>query len=263
MSLATTVVGIAQRDLRRILRQPSRLLGGIARPFVWLLLVATGYNAIAQLDSGLPYREFVYPGVLVMASLFGGALTAVSTVYDREFGMLRLMLAAPAGPAAVLLGRTASATLMGMAQAGVVLLAAPLIVPVTAAGLVAAVGGVAVASAASAILGLLLASRLRSVENFAGVINVLLFPLLFLSGALYPAGELPGALRVVAFLNPVTHMVELLRRAFGQPTEFALGTSALALGAFSLVAFGLATLLFDPEARLLGPRAGRGATRAS
>jgi ABC-2 type transport system permease protein len=178
----------------------------------------------------------------------------VSTVYDREFGMVRLMLASPAGAWAVLLGRTVSATLMGLAQAGVVLLAAPFVVPLTPAGLVAAVAAAAVGSAVSAVLGLLLAARLRSVENFAGVINVLLFPLLFLSGALYPSGQLPAPLRAVAAVNPVTHMVELLRRALGQPVEYRLGTSVVALTGFTLVAFTAAALAFDPEARLIGTR---------
>jgi ABC-2 type transport system permease protein len=252
VSALGAIVGIAQRDLRRVRRQPSRLLGGIARPFVWLLLVATGYNAIAQLPSGVPYREFVYPGVLVMACLFGGALTAVSTVYDREFGMLRLMLASPMGAGTVLVGRTVSATAMGVTQALVVLAAAPFILPVTPRSLLLALGGLVVASAVSAVLGLLVASRLRSVENFAGVINVLLFPLLFLSGALYPVQHLPAPLRAFGSVNPVTHMVELLRRAFGQPTEFTLAANATALGVTAVAAFALAALLFDPEARLVG-----------
>ena len=72
---------------------------------MWLLLVASGYNAIANPGTGGSYQQFVFPGVIVMACLFGSALTAVSTVYDREFGMLRLMLASPAGPAVVLAGR--------------------------------------------------------------------------------------------------------------------------------------------------------------
>ena len=261
MSSLGTVLGITMRDLRRVRRQPSRLLGGIARPFVWLLLVATGYNAIAQLPSGLPYREFVYPGVLVMACLFGGALTAVSTVYDREFGMLRLMLASPAGAGTVLLGRTISATVMGVTQALVVLAAAPLLLRVNAAMLLCTLGALVVASAVSAVLGLLVASRLRSVENFAGVINVLLFPLLFVSGALYPASRLPGPLAAFASLNPVTHMVELVRRALGQPTEFGLAMNAGVLAASGAIAFALATVLFDPEARFTGRgRAPRGAT---
>ena len=102
MSAWSTVHGIVARDLARTTRQTSRLLGGVARPFMWLLLVGTGYNAIARLDSGLPYQAYVFPGVIVMAALFGGTLTAVSTVYDREFGMLRLMLASPAGVPAIL-----------------------------------------------------------------------------------------------------------------------------------------------------------------
>jgi ABC-2 type transport system permease protein len=260
MSALTTALAITTRDLRRVRRQPSRLLGGIARPFVWLLLVATGYNAIAQLPSGMPYREFVYPGVLVMACLFGGALTAVSTVYDREFGMLRLMLASPAGSGAVLLGRTVSATVMGTTQALVVLAAAPFIVRPTPPQLLLALGALVVASAVSAVLGLLVASRLRSVENFAGIINVLLFPLLFLSGALYPAEQLPRPLALFASLNPVTHMVELVRRAFGQPAEYGFGLNVVVLVAWTVAAFLLATLLFDPEARLIGrPRPARAA----
>lgn len=259
MSGLTTALAITTRDLRRVRRQPSRLLGGIARPFVWLLLVATGYNSIAQLPSGMPYREFVYPGVLVMACLFGGALTAVSTVYDREFGMLRLMLASPAGPGAVLLGRTASATVMGTVQALVVLAAAPFILDVSLVRLPLVLGAIVVASAVSAVLGLMLASRLRSVENFAGVINVLLFPLLFLSGALYPAARLPRPLALFASVNPVTHMVELVRRAVGQATEFSLAMNVGVLAGTTALAFALATLLFDPEARFVGrPKPAKG-----
>ena len=110
MSAWHTVHGIVARDLLRAGRQTSRLLGGVARPFMWLLLVGTGYSAIARVEGGIPYQAFVFPGILVMAALFGGMLTAVSTVYDREFGMLRLMLASPAGVPAVLAGRAVAAT---------------------------------------------------------------------------------------------------------------------------------------------------------
>ena len=244
--------GIVRRDLRRAARQPSRLIGGLARPFVWLLLVASGYNAIANPGTGGSYRAFVFPGVIIMACLFGSALTAVSTVYDREFGMLRLMLASPAGPAVVLGGRAVSATAVGLLQGLVVLAAAPLIMSITIrqAGLAAA--AILLASLVSALLGLLVAARLRSVENFAGIINVLLFPMLFISGALYPASGLPPILRWIARVNPVTHMVELVRSALGQPTDLSPGANLLALGAFAILAFIVAALLFDPEQRFIG-----------
>ena len=84
----------------------------------------------------------------------------------------------------------------------------------------AGAGALSLAAVSSALLGLLVAARLRSVENFAGVINVVLFPLLFVSGALYPTAGMPAPLRLLARLNPVTYQVDLMRHAFGQPTEF-------------------------------------------
>jgi len=246
------IAGIVRRDLRRAARQPSRLIGGLARPFVWLLLVASGYNAIANPGTGGTYRAFVLPGVIIMACLFGSALTAVSTVYDREFGMLRLMLASPAGAAVVLAGRAVSATAVGLLQGLVVLAAAPLVMHITLRQALLAALAILVASLVSALLGLLVAARLRSVENFAGIINVLLFPMMFISGALYPAGGLPPLLRWIARVNPVTHMVELVRSALGQPTDLTPAANLLALGVFALVTFLLASILFDPEQRFTG-----------
>ena len=251
MSAWSAVHGIVARDLARTTRQTSRLLGGLARPFMWLLLVGTGYNAIARLEGGLPYQAFVFPGVVTMAALFGGMLTAIGTVYDREFGMLRLMLASPAGVPAVLTGRAIAAALVGMVQGGVVLACAPLLLSVSPGRMAAAAGALSLAAVGSAMLGLLVAARLRSVENFAGVINVVLFPLLFVSGALYPTAGMPTPLRILARLNPVTYQVDLMRHAFGQPTEFDLGTDALVQVGVTVAAFVLTTLLFDPEQRFM------------
>src|SRR5438034_4689486 len=123
--------GIVVRDLSRAFRQKSRVIGGLARPLMWLLLVGTGYNTIARVDGVASYQVFIYPGVIVMATLFGAMLTAISTVYDREFGMLRLMLASPAGVPAILAGRAIAATAIGTIQGFVVLLFLPLITSVT------------------------------------------------------------------------------------------------------------------------------------
>jgi ABC-2 type transport system permease protein len=253
------IVGIVARDLARTTRQTSRLLGGVARPFMWLLLVGTGYNAIARVESGLPYDAFVFPGIVVMAALFGAMLTAIATVYDREFGMLRLMLASPAGVPAVLTGRAVAAALVGLVQGGIVLACAPLIVRVTPGAVGAALGALTLAAVSSALLGLLVAARLRSVENFAGVINVVLFPLLFVSGALYPTAGMPPALRLLASVNPVTYQVDLMRHALGQTAEFTVSCDLGFLLGAAGVAFGLTALLFDPEQRFLGGAGRRGA----
>jgi ABC-2 type transport system permease protein len=259
VSRLIAVHGIVVRDLRRAVRQKGRLIGGLVRPFMWLLLVGTGYNAIARVEGSLSYRAFVYPGIIVMAALFGAMLTAISTVYDREFGMLRLMLASPAGTPAVLTGRAIAATLVGILQGGVVLLCGPLLLRLTAGQFVMAAAVLCLAAASSSLLGLLVAAPVRSVENFAGVINVVLFPLLFVSGALYPTVQMPAWLRSVAHLNPVTYQVDLMRAALGQPSEFGIARSLFAIAATSLVTFGLTGLLFDPQMRFVR----RGATARS
>ena len=218
---------------------------------MWLLLVGTGYNAIARVEGAGSYYAFLYPGLIVMAALFGAMLTAISTVYDREFGMLRLMLASPAGPVAVLAGRALAATLVGVLQGGIVLLCVPFILSVTVTQMTVAAGVLVLGAAVSSVMGLLVAAPLRSVENFAGVINVVLFPLLFLSGALYPTAGMPLWARGAAQLNPVTYTVDLMRGALSQPTEFDPGRSVLVLVASLLLAFVVSALLFDPEQRFV------------
>ena len=251
MSTLHTVQAIVARDLSRAVRQKSRLLGGLARPFMWLLLVGTGYNAIAHVEGAPSYRAFVFPGVVIMAALFGVILTAIATVYDREFGMLRLMLASPAGVPAVLAGRALAATAVGIFQGGVVLACVPLVVPVTGMQMVLAGAALALGAATSSVLGLLVAAPLRSVENFAGIVNIVLFPLLFLSGALYPTGGMPSALRVLARLNPVSYAVDLTRLTLGQPAEFGATRSIIVLSATTVLAFSLTAFIFDPEQRFI------------
>ncbi|MGH7498640.1 MAG: ABC transporter permease [Gemmatimonadales bacterium] len=258
MSAVSTIHGIIARDLLRSSRQTGRLLGGLARPFMWLLLVGTGYNAIARIEGDVPYQSYVLPGIIVMAALFGGMLTAIATVYDREFGMLRLMLASPAGIPVILAGRAAAATLVAVLQGGIVLACAPFVMHVAVAQVGPAAGALVLAAVMSATLGLLVAARLRSVENFAGVINVVLFPLLFVSGALYPTAGMPPILRALARVNPVTYAVDLMRHALGQPAEFAPGRDVAVLLGATVLAFTLTALLFDPEQRFVGkptPRA--------
>jgi ABC-2 type transport system permease protein len=254
MSSLSAVYGIVARDLTRTTRQTSRLLGGVARPFMWLLLVGAGYNAIARVEGSLSYQAFVYPGIIIMAALFGAMLGAISTVYDREFGVLRLMLASPAGVPAVLAGRALAAAIVGLLQGAIVLIFAPLFVPVSPDNMFAAAGALALSSLVSSMLGMLVAARLRSVENFAGVINVVLFPLLFVSGALYPTAGMPAPVRLVARINPVTYQVDLMRHAFGQPAEFGVATDVLVLALATVALFGLTALLFDPEQRFIRRR---------
>lgn len=248
------VRGIVTRDLLRLTRQQGRFVGGLARPLLWVFLVGAGFDAIARPAGVASYQAYAFAGGVVMAAMFGAMLTGIATVYDREFGMLRLLLASPAGLAPVLLGRALAAAVVGSVQGLVVVLLAPFVAHVAwDAAARTALATLAVASA-SAALGLLLASRIRSVESFGGVINTVLFPLLFLSGAFYPARTLPLPLALLARANPVTYMVDLVRHALGQPAEFGFTGDLAILAAATVLAFALAVLLFDPERRLIGRR---------
>ena len=249
MSGASAVQAIVIRDLIRAVRQKGRLVGGMARSFMWLLLVGAGYNAIARVDGAASYQTFIYPGIVVMAVLFGAMLTAISTVYDREFGMLRLMLASPAGVSSVLIGRTIAATMIGVMQGAFVLIALPFFLSATALQWVALLAVLLLGAVTSSILGLLVAAPLRSVENFASIINIVLFPMIFLSGALYPTTGMPLALRIVARVNPVSYAVDLTRLALGQAGEFSAVRSSLVLTLTAIGAFILTALIFDPEQR--------------
>jgi ABC-2 type transport system permease protein len=250
MSALATVHAVVARDLSRSFRQKGRIVGGLARPFMWLLLVGTGYNAIARVEGTVSYQAFVLPGLVVMSALFGSMLTAISTVYDREFGMLRLMLASPAGVPTLLAGRAIAATAIGALQGAVVLACAPLLITTTAAHLGRAAATLLLAAAVSSVLGLLIAAPLRSIENYAAIVNVVLFPLLFLSGALYPTSQMPAGLRVLARTNPVSYAVDLMRGALGQPTEFGASLSLVVLALSAVIAFAMASMLFDPERRI-------------
>ena len=135
----------------------------------------------------------------------------------------------------------------------------PLSVSVSAMPIALAFDALGLGAATSSVLGLLVAAPLRSVENFAGIVNIVLFPLLFLSGALYPTSRMPPVVGTLARLNPVSYAVDLTREALGQPAEFGATRSILALVATTILAFVLTTFIFDPEQRfILRNRPGKG-----
>jgi ABC-2 type transport system permease protein len=125
------------------------------------------------------------------------------------------------------------------------------VAPVTATQVAGGFATLVLGAAASGALGLLVAAPLQSVENFAGVINLVLFPMFFLSGALYPTAGMPLVLRGIARLNPVTYAVDLMRLALGQPAEFDALRSVMVLVVTTVVAFLLTAAIFDPEQRVV------------
>ena len=249
------LAAIVSRDVQRFLNQTGRLLSALVRPALWLVVFAAGFQNVLGVsitppyDTYVTYQEYVLPGLLAMTLLFQGVQSSLSMVYDREMGMMRLLLTAPAPRSYVLFCKLVAGAVLGVAQAYAFLVVA------SAFGLAPELMGwifVGPALLAAALmlgaLGLLLATAVRQLENFAGAMNFVIFPAFFLSTALYPLWKLKesGAELVwrLAELNPFTYAVELIRFALHVRLE---PVSAAVVGLGAALLFACAAVLFDPQ----------------
>jgi len=254
--MARAVWGIVAREFVRFLRQRGRLVSSLARPFVWFVFAGAGFRAMFAGPPGLDYPRYMAPGLLGMVVLFGAFLAALSTVTDRDAGVLRMLLVAPVPRGAIALGKVLGATLLGTVQAlAVALILLPAArLSVTPGGAVLALAAVVLTSLAAGAVGLVLAATIRSIENFAGVMNFAIFPMLFLCGAFYPVRNLAAPLRALAYLNPLAYGVDLLKHALlapwsaaGYGGELAVGFDFAALAVFAGLGLAAATPLLARE----------------
>ncbi len=250
---------IVTREFKRFFRQRGRLLSALARPLLWLFIVGVGINRIVETPPGISYLQFLFPGVVGMVVLFSSMHSALSTVYDREFGVMRLILVAPISRLTIVSGKVASGSLLSLLQAGILLCLAPLIgIPLGLRQILLLTVYILLTAVAITGVGLLLASRIDSLENFAAIMNFVVFPMFFLSGGLYPVKLLPAGLQWVIYANPLAYGIDLFKHALlpGVPgtalgPDFALALNLIMLVAFSTITIAAATALFDKEARLV------------
>lgn len=192
------------REFKRFLRQRGRLVATIARPLIWLFIVGSGFTRLIDVKTGANYIQFILPGIIGMTILFSSIFSTISVVWDREFGFLREMLVAPVSRVTIVFGKLLSGTALSVLQGSVLLLVAPFLGlsfgPVEFVLMVVLMALVALAITA---LGLFIASFLTSLEGFNVIMNFIVLPMFFLSGALYPVGSLPPFLRAFVYLNPL------------------------------------------------------------
>jgi ABC-2 type transport system permease protein len=252
------IVAVVIREFKRFLRQRGRLISTFARPLLWLVVVGAGFERIVPTAGQVSYLQFLLPGIFGMVILFSTMLSALATVFDREFGPVRMLLVAPLPRWAAVVAKTISSTLIGVFQALILL---PLIwilgLRPSLLQVIELVGALVLCALALSTVGMVIASRLRSIENFAGVMNFLMFPMFFLSSALYPAELLPGYLHPLVRVDPLTYGIDLMRDAllsglyvgnFGSDYKAAFDIAVLLV--LSLVLFALAALLFGEEDHL-------------
>lgn len=243
----TALSAILHREALRFLGQRGRLVAALVRPLVWLFIFAAGFRAalglsiIPPYQTYITYETYIVPGLLGMICLFNGMQSSLSLVYDREMGSMRLLLTAPLPRWWLLFAKLLAGTLVSVLQCAVFLgIAALWGVRAPLLGYVAVLPALTLAGLMLGALGLMLSSVIRQLENFAGVMNFVIFPMFFLSSALYPLWKMREGSPLLAdlcALNPFTHAVELIRFAlYAQFNAPALGWTLLALAIFAAAA---------------------------
>ena len=203
------------RDVIRFSRNRARILASLGQPLLFLFVFGAGLSPAmgAMAGGNLKFEQFMFPGILAMAVLFTAIFAAVSIVWDREFGFLKEVMVAPVSRVAVALGKLAGGSTVAMFQGSLVLLFAPLLgIKLTLDQALILIGLMLLLALVMSALGILVAARQRSMEGFQVIMNFIMLPMFFLSGAFFPLNGVPIWMEVLARVNPVTYGVDPLRQ---------------------------------------------------
>jgi len=204
-----------KRELIRFGRSRVRIFTSLAQPILFLFVLGTGLSSIVPRRTGsVDYRTFMFPGVLAMTVLFTAMFSAISIVWDREFGFLREMLVAPVRRTSLVIGKCIGGATVATIQGAMILVLAGLVnVPYDPLMMLELFGLLLLTALAITSFGTAIASRMGQVESFQMVMQFTVLPMFFLSGALFPLTGLPPWLRVLTRLDPLSYAVEPMRRA--------------------------------------------------
>jgi ABC-2 type transport system permease protein len=218
------------RDVLRYWRDRLRLVASLAQPLLFLIVFGTGLSSALRGAGGgfaggagggagasISYVQFIYPGIIGMAVLFTSIFSAMSIVWDREFGFLKEILVAPIDRSAIAIGKALGGSTQAMVQGLILLVLAPVVgVTLTPLAVIELVPLVFVLAFALTTLGVVLASAMRSMQGFQAVMNFLMMPMFFLSGALFPLSNLPPWMTVLTRLDPAGYGIDPIRRVILQ-----------------------------------------------
>lgn len=249
------MLAVTSREVVKFWHQKGRLLSALVRPALWLVVFAAGFqnvfgvSILPPYETYIEYQVYIVPGLLGMVLLFNGMQSSLAMVYDREMGIMRLLLTAPLPRWFLLFGKLVAGTLLSVLQAYAFLaLCAVFKVDIPWSGWLYVFPALLLGGLMLGSLGLLLSVYVKQLENFAGTMNFVIFPMFFISTALYPLWKLQesGAEWVyqVARFNPFAHAVELIRFAlYGKFNLQSFLIVLIALGIFFL----LAVWGYDPQ----------------
>jgi ABC-2 type transport system permease protein len=249
-----TIAMVWRRELIRLRRTPSRIVTGLAQPIIFLFIMGAGLGRIIESDQsqGFDYQEFLFPGILCMSIITSALFSAVSIVWDREFGFLREMLVAPVSRTSIVLGKALGGGSVSVTQGLILVVAAPIIgVDLTVGRAVGLVLALLLLAFAMTAFGMVLATRMERMESFQMVMTLVLQPMIFLSGTVFPLQDLPAWLTVLTRLNPATYGVDLVRRlVLEDAPAVTIGGEEVPLLAEAALVLALGTALLALAVRL-------------
>ena len=242
---ALAVYSLWWRELIRFLRQPSRLAGAFAMPLIFWFLIGTGLSSSFRLPGSpesVDYLEYFFPGTVVLLVLFGAIFSTFSVIDDRNAGFLQGVMVAPISRFAIVLGKVLGGATLAWLQGVLVLLLAPLAgIALTPMSVLAAAGVLALLAVAMTSLGFAFAWKIDSTQGYHAVMNVVLLPMWFLSGAFFPVAGAPVWLEWIMRLNPLSYGTVAFRTVL-YPGSGPMGEGLPSLG-FSLTVLGFWCLL--------------------
>lgn len=242
------------RDVIRFVHERARIVGALGQPLIYLAVIGTGMGSTFRpvaAGEAFNYIGFLYPGVLGMTILFTSMFSSISIIWDREFGFLKAILVAPVSRVAILLGKAFGGASIAMFQASLLLVLAPLVgIRFGLVELLQILGIMLLIAVGLTSLGLVIASRMASMEGFQVVMNFIIVPMWLLSGAFFPMQGVPAWMATLMTINPLTYAVDALRGVMAgsgiDPAMIAhgFGFNFAVIALLAVVCFGLAVLTF-------------------
>jgi ABC-2 type transport system permease protein len=232
------------REFKKYYRNKSRIIGSLGMPFFFLVIVGSGLGSVMPL--GQRYSEFIMPGVLGMVLMFSSVFSGISIIWDKQFGFMKEMLVAPVSRTEIIIGKTLGGSTTAIIQALIMLTISLLLGNriQSIAGLIAALGVMFLISLSFVGIGTAIAARMNDMQGFQLIMNFMIMPLFFLSGALFPLDGLPGWLSTLTLLDPLTYGVDALRYFLIGASNFSPLVSVGVLASFMAVSVGIGAALF-------------------
>ena len=207
---------VAYREILRFIADRSRLFSSFAFPLTFLVVFGAGFSRIVgDLGGDVSFVQFMYPGILAMTVVMSSLFAGMSVVWDREFGFLKEVLVAPLSRVGIVIGKAAGGSFTAVVQGTVMLVIAPIVgISVTPLLVAKLIPLVLILSLSLSGLGILVATRMRSQQGFQFIVQLMIFPLIFLSGVFFPIDGVPTWLQVIAKVNPLSYGVDAIRQVF-------------------------------------------------